>query len=345
MRIIQVIHSLTFGGAENQVILLSNGLKEKGHDILLCAPQNSWLEDQAKKYQIQFEHLRMRGIADILSYIKLHNLIKSFQADICHAHQVRPSQYVGWASKGTRAIPICTAHSTGVRKHMRSCKHIIGVSDAVLANLIKNNYPKEILTRIYNGVPKVTYYDRQKTREELGIDHTQFAIVSTGRFHPDKGFDLLIDIMDDLPNTIHLYLMGDETTEYGKSLTSQNHPRVHFLGYRSDVQQLLPAFDLYVAPSRREAFSLSLAEAEAAGLPIVASRVGGIPEVVSEEINGLLVPVNDKKAFSDSIKTLFTNKSLCKDFALAGQKRFKDHFTVENMVNETEALYERLLHS
>lgn len=345
MRIIQVIHSLTFGGAENQVLSLSIGLQKKGHAILLAAPKNSWLEKEAKNNGILFEHLRMSGVWDLLSYIKLHFLIRSFHADIVHGHQVRPSQYVGWATKGTKAISLSTAHSTNVRKHMRECHHIIGVSDAVIENLIQNNYDRKKLTRIYNGVKQISFLERQQVRNQFNISPNVFAVVLAGRFHRDKGFDLLIEVSKQLPDFIQFYFMGDHNNEYGHNLKqlAKDNNKIHFLGYQNNVPALLLGFDLYVAPSRREAFSLSLAEAESAALPIVASRVGGIPEVVSDGENGLLVPVNDVNAFADRILKFATNPRLCETMGKNGRLRYMQNFTVDLMVDQTESLYQKLL--
>ena len=345
MRILQVIRSLTFGGAENHVLSLLAGLRDRGHDVLLAAPANSWIGEQCEQNGLLVEHVPMIGIADLRSYWKLHRLIRSWHADIVHAHQVRPAQYVGIASLGTGAIPICTAHSTGVRKHMRRCRHIIGVSDAVVENLVNHRYPRQIITRIYNGVPDVVREERSMLRKELGIPEMQYAVVCAGRFHRDKGQDVLVEAIHFCPDHVHVYFAGDHNNDFGRVLKAKalENPRIHFLGYRNDVQRILPAFDLYAAPSRREAFSLSLAEAEAAQLPIVGSRVGGIPEVVRDGESGVLVPPADVGAFVDVIGKLSTDLAWGERLGREGRLRFEQNFTVDRMVAQTESLYAKLL--
>ncbi|MCL1886849.1 MAG: glycosyltransferase [Betaproteobacteria bacterium] len=345
MRILQVIRSLTFGGAENHVLSLLVGLRDRGHDVLLAAPANSWIGEQCEQSGLLVEYVPMRGIADLRSYWKLHRLIRSWRADIVHAHQVRPAQYVGIAAWSTDAIPICTAHSTGVYKHMRRCRHIIGVSDAVVENLINHRYPKQIITRIYNGVPDVVREERGVLRKELGIPETQYAVVCAGRFHRDKGQDVLIKAINFCPDNVHAYFLGDADNDFGRALRAETlgNPRIHFLGYRNDVQRILPAFDLYAAPSRREAFSLSLAEAEAAQLPIVGSRVGGIPEVVRDGESGILVPPNNIDALVDVIQKLSIDPVWGKRLGREGRLRFVQNFTVDRMIAQTESLYAKLL--
>lgn len=301
MRIIQVIRSMTFGGAENHVLSLSLGLREKGHEVLVAVPTGSWIDAQCRANRLPVETLPMRGIADIFSYWKLHRLIQRWRADIVHAHQVRPSQYVGIATLGTRAVPVSTVHSSTSNKHMRRCRHLIAVADAVKENLIRHHYPEERITRIYNGVLDVCGGgERSLLRRELHIPEGQFAVVMAGRFHRDKGQDWLVYAGKSLRDDIHFYFIGDTATPFGQEVFALvgKDARFHFLGYRPDVQRILPAFDLYAAPSRREAFSLALVEASAAQLPIVGMRVGGIPESVLDGETGLLVEAGNTVAFA-----------------------------------------------
>ena len=345
MRIIQVIRSLTFGGAENHVLSLSLGLRERGHDVLVVGPENSWISDQCAVHQLPMKPVLMRGIADLYSYWKLHRLIKSWKADIAHAHQVRPSQYIGISTIGTKAVPVSTVHSTSSSKHMRRCRHLIAVADAVEANLVKHHYPKEIITRIYNGVPDVMRGERALLRQELVIPEEQFAVVLAGRFHRDKGQDLLVEIARVCPENVHIYFLGDTETEFGHQVLtlSAGHPRIHFLGYRNDVQRILPAFDVYAAPSRREAFSLSLVEAGAAGLPVVGMQVGGIPEGVLNGETGILVAPGDISAFAAAIQRLSDDKAFSVKLGIQARQRYEREFTVEYMLEQTEQVYKKLL--
>ncbi|MDR1310709.1 MAG: glycosyltransferase [Burkholderiaceae bacterium] len=345
MRILQVIRSLTFGGAENHVLSLSRGLRERGHDVLLAAPSRSWIAEQCLRNQLPLEPISMRGVADLLSYWKLHRLIRRWRPDIVHAHQVRPSQYVGIAALGTPAIPVCTAHSTTASKHMRRCRHIIAVADAVVANLVRHHYSQDRITRIYNGVPDAARGERIALREELGIPDSLFAVVCAGRFEYDKGQDVLVSAIRACPDVVHSYFMGDTETSFGREVLTiaGGHPRVHFLGYRGDVQRILPAFDLYVSPSRREALSLSLAEASAARLPIVATRVGGTPEVVLDGETGLLVAADDADALGKAIRRLLSDVSLAVNMGSRARQRYEQVFTMGNMLAQTEAVYQNLL--
>jgi glycosyltransferase involved in cell wall biosynthesis len=179
----------------------------------------------------------------------------------------------------------------------------------------------------------------------LNIPEKQFAVVLAGRFHRDKGQDLLVEIGKLCPENIHIYFLGDAGTGFGHEVVAMagNHPRIHFLGYRNDVQRILPAFDLYAAPSRREAFSLALVEAAAASLPVIGMHVGGIPECVLNGKTGILVAPGDKSAFADAIQMLSSDSAFSDKLGMQARQRYEREFTVEHMLDQTERVYQKLL--
>jgi glycosyltransferase involved in cell wall biosynthesis len=345
MRILLLIRNMGFGGAENHVLALATELHKHGHEVLLACPENAWTSVRFRERGLETRHLAMRGLDDLFSYWKLRRLVRTWRPDIVHAHGVRPSQYASLALIGTGVPTISTAHSTGARKHMRRINHIIAVSDAVLQNLIQNGYAPEHLTRIYNGVPDVPPGDKAALRRELGIPDQQFALVCAARFNPQKGQEMLVEAVKRMPEYIHVYLMGDTGTDYGKRVVAaaNGFPRIHFCGYRDDVSRLLPAFDAAVSPSYTEAFSLSLAEAAAARLPVVATAVGGVPEVVIDGETGLLVPPNQPEAFADAVVKLASVPALSAELSRRSRERYEREFTVEKMTSSTTIIYQKII--
>jgi glycosyltransferase involved in cell wall biosynthesis len=161
----------------------------------------------------------------------------------------------------------------------------------------------------------------------------------------DKGQELLLQAMARWPADVHLYLIGDPDTEYGRLARQVPHDasRVHFLGYRKDVQRILPAFDIYALSSRREALPLSLVEAFAACLPVVATAVGGVPEIVLQDETGLLVPAGDAAALGKAVARLHDDPALRRALAARGRQYFEQNLTVERMVEQTLAVYTQAL--
>ena len=119
--------------------------------------------------------------------------------------------------------------------------------------------------------------------------------------------------------------------------------RVHFTGWVEDVTALLPALDIFVSSSRVEPFGLVMVEAMAAGLPVVATATGGALEIVENGVTGRLVPVGDWQALAEAVTSLLTNEEARRRMGELGHKRAREHFSLERMVSETEALYREVL--
>ena len=149
----------------------------------------------------------------------------------------------------------------------------------------------------------------------------------------------------------HLYLVGDPDTDYGRNVLTalSSQPalaaRVHSLGFRPDVPQLLPAFDAFALASRREALSIAVIEAFAAGLPVVATDVGGVPEIVRHEDTGLLVPTENANALAGGIHRLQADAPLRAHLVAQGGRLYREQLTAQSMLNHTLALYQRCLTS
>ncbi|HET8871125.1 MAG TPA: glycosyltransferase [Aquabacterium sp.] len=351
MRIVHVLHSHGYGGAENHALVLMKGQRAAGHEVLFAGPTDSWLGRACVDNGIPTLHLRMSGLFDLPSHFTLRRLLRRWHADVVHGHLVRGAQYAGLAGhRHQRPVAICTAHATTAAKHMERCAHIIAVSGAVQQNLLKHGYSRDGVSVIYNGMPDGPKVDRAAIRAELNIPADQLAIVNVGRFIHDKGQDLLVQAMTTLPcPEAHLYLIGDPDTDFGRAIQAQTKAggsgstRIHFLGYRSDVQRILPAFDLYALSSRREALGLSVIEAFSAQLPVVATRVGGVPEIVLHDDTGWLVDPESPEALTAGLAQLCHDPALRVKLGERGRRFYEARLTDRSMVEQTLLIYQRYL--
>ncbi|MCW5620730.1 MAG: glycosyltransferase [Burkholderiales bacterium] len=342
LRIVQVLHSHGYGGAEQHTLTLMEGLSGRGHDVLYAGPEDSWLAERCKSAGLPTCHLRMTGLYDFPSYLKLRRLCMDWRADVIHAHGVRGSKYSGLAHGP--AVPVCTAHATTARKHMGRCRRIIAVSNAVRSTLLQAGYNESRVALIHHGIADEAGGNRTALRRELQIGDEEFAVFNAGRFIRDKGQDLLVQAMRQMSRGT-LYLAGDPTTSFGLQVQKEaaGDRRIIFLGYRSDVRRLLPAFDVYISGSRREALGLALLEAAAAGLPIVATNVGGVPEVVRNGLNGILTPPEDGHALAQALAILAEDRRQASIMGQAGRREYLDRFTLANMISKTESVYAQAL--
>ena len=206
---------------------------------------------------------------------------------------------------------------------------------------------------IYNGVDieslRKRKVDRIQKRREIGVENECSLIVTAGRLVPVKGQTYLISaiaqVITEIPN-IRLVFLGDgelrgELSGQVKTLGLEKH--VLFLGMRSDVPEIISCGDLFVLPSVNEGFGVVLLEAMAMRCPIVATNVGGVPEVVLDGETGVLVPLKDPVQLARGIIQLLKDTSLALKMAECGYQRLKDCFDIRETVSKTEHLYKELL--
>lgn len=210
--------------------------------------------------------------------------------------------------------------------------------------------PDRVFT-VYNGIDVSLYEGRPNgaIRREFGIPPSAPLIGYIGRLHRQKGVEDLLVAMDSVTTRVpdsHLLVVGEG--ECGPFLAKQMRSRglsdaVLFTGTRHDVPQVLQDLDILVLPSLWEGLPNVILEAMASGLPVVATGVGGVPEIVVDNVTGFLVPPRQPEALSNAILRLVRDPDLRNRMGQAGRQRVQEHFSVDRMVMETEALYERLL--
>jgi glycosyltransferase involved in cell wall biosynthesis len=344
-----VLQSHICGGIEKHLLTVMRGLAGRGYRTAFAGPADSWLMDQVRAHRLSGYHLPMHGMFDLWSVLRLVALARRVGADLIHSHATRGARYARFAGALTGMPVVSTAHSTNAGKHFGGANRIIAVSNAVADFLASCGYDRERVLVIHNGVPDFRGVRSSRfLRAELGVPPDRFLIGLIGRFIRDKGQDSAIDALSRLSVPAHLALIGDHETAWGRDirLRSQSAPardRIHFVGFRDDVREQLADLDLLVAPSRREALSLALIEAASAGVPVVASRIGGTPEVVRDGETGILVAPQDPASLARAIETLITDPALRMRLGRAARRRYEDHFSLQPMLDATEEVYHSLL--
>lgn len=350
MNIVVLMHSHTLGGAERHVLSLLEGLRARGHQAHFAGPHNGWLGEQVLARGIPGLHLPMRGMYDALSALKLSRYLRRVQADVVHGHSMRGTRYAVWAGQRAGVPAIATAHSTTAGSWLLGAQHIIPVSAAVQASLLAQSYGGTVEEPVYPGVPDhgvLSPEQRRAQRALLGLKDDEQGLVILGRMVRDKGQDLAITALSQLRELpVRLFLYGDGKAEWITQLQQQVaaaglQDRVRFLGQQAEASRTIGAFDLFLQPSRREALSLSLLEASAQAMPIIASRVGGIPEVIRENETGRLVPVDDADALAQAIRQLLADRPGAERLGQQARQQFLRQFTVSAMLKRTEAIYAR----
>lgn len=351
LKVIFVLHSHHSGGAERHLLELMRSLSLLNVECIYAGPMDSWLGEQVQALEMRYLHIAYHGFFDLLSLTKLVRLVRRERADLLHGHLTRGAFYAGWASSLTTVPSIATAHSTNAGKHFGKAKRIIAVSEAVHRFLVECNYPLATLRMILNGVPDYTHLPPASTYSVLDTlsqpDTPVLAMVA--RLVPAKGHDIALHALSRLKNRKWLLVIaGQHDTKWGHEIQELTHKldlqnRVHFIGDHENVQDIYRFSDILLAPSRREAISLTLLEASSFSLPIVATDVGGIREAVINGETGLLVEEKDPVQLAQAVQTLLDDPNLGEILGKAGRQRYEKYFSSKTMTKKVYAIYKELV--
>jgi len=188
---------------------------------------------------------------------------------------------------------------------------------------------------------------RRKTRERLGVSDSEFLVGGVGRLEPVKGFTYFMDaarvLTGESPRVTFVHAGDGAQAEAFRKQAASMEGRIRFLGLRDDIPELMAAFDALVVPSLNEGMGRVIVEAGAAGTPVVASRVGGIPDIVQDGRTGFLVAPRDPRAIVESLRSLAANPAQARELGQNARAHIVPAFGVERMVMRIEALYEELM--
>lgn len=276
-------------------------------------------------------------------------LIRDYGIAVLHANSAAPTQWLAPAAWYTQCPLVVHLHAPYLARNrfvfgLHQADHLVGVSDYVLGELRTDGVAESRLSVIYNGIDETRFALKKNGdfRKFADVPEHVILIGAVGSLIHRKGFDLLIQALALLSSNYYLCLIGDgEDAERLQKLTCDLGvtDRVRFLGHFPDPSPLFHAADMLVMPSRQEAFGLVLLEAGICGLPAIASRVGGVPEVIIDQDTGLLVPPEDVNALADAITLLGSNRSLRHRLGENARARIHSQFSLVQMAAQFEKLY------
>jgi glycosyltransferase involved in cell wall biosynthesis len=209
--------------------------------------------------------------------------------------------------------------------------------------------PFDRISVVYNGIPIPHSYDGDNTRQYLGIGRDTILVGTIARLIPSKGIQHLLDAIPLVMRSykdIHFVVIGDGPYEemLKKKAIELGIENITFVGYVNTVWGYLDAIDIFVLPTLSEGLGISILEAMAMGKPVIASRVGGIPEIINHDDNGYLISPGDSGALAFAILYLAANPQVRKDYGQRGCRDVRAHFSVEKMVDATAKILERCTH-
>ncbi len=350
MKVLQLVTLSQWGGAQRVVLDYSEILRSAGYTVFISASPGGELEKRATSRGISFFPLRMeRKISpfrDLSALLELRKLTKKEDIRVLHAHSTK----AGFLARNpyVPGLKLFTAHGwcfTPGAPGGHYCKFaekiasffswkIICVSRFDLELALKAGIKGSKLLYIPNGIRDTVKF-ADPARSDL--------IVSVARFSPQKDYETLLLALSEL--SAEAWLAGEgPLLEKTKLLAKKMglSPRVNFKGFVEDVEGILARAGIFVLSSRWEGLPLSIIEAMRAGLPVVATDVGGVRELVKDGINGFLVPPRNPAALRDRLKELLQNPALREEMGRRGREIYLRDYTFERMKEAVLELYRSL---
>jgi glycosyltransferase involved in cell wall biosynthesis len=363
-RVIYLSHAFMVGGAEEMVLSLVRRLPERYEPMVVCIHDAGPIGEEIRRTGVRFEVLGLNpGLARPLDILKLRDFLIAADPTIVHTFLLTGSLYGRFAAM-MADVPVVIGTEVNIYENKRPSHALVEQwlmrrTDAVVASAesVKNFYVRQVdadpakVEVIYNAVDWSQLektLSRDQLRDAVGIPRQAMAAGIIARLTKQKAHPVLFEAMARTPAlaNLHLLVVGDgelrdELRQRCGALGLQD--RVHFVGARRDLGNILGAIDFFTMPSLWEGLPLSLVLAMGAGLPVVATRVAGIPEVVKHEISGLLVEPGDSAALGREMARLVDSADLRGSLGEQAREFVLPRFGFDHYVESITALYDRLI--
>jgi sugar transferase (PEP-CTERM/EpsH1 system associated) len=371
--IAHVIHHLWIGGLENGLVNLINRIPEERYrHAIICMDDFSDFRDRLQRNDVQVIAIHKKAGRDPAAKWRLFKLFRELKPDILHSRNLSGLDALLPAYLAGINHRIHGEHGRDVddldgsnrklqllrRLHRPLINHYIPLSKDLAYYLQKSvGVAASRITQIYNGVDTDKFTPASGDRPPLpagaGFADKDSVIIGTiGRFQSVKdpmnlaeGFIRLLENRPELTARARLVMIGDGPLREPvmRRLAEAGYGELVWApGSRNDVEAILPAFDLFVLPSLAEGISNTLLEAMACGLPVLATAVGGNPELVTDGESGTLIPAADSSAMATMLERYVRDKSLRLSQGKAGRKRVEEKFSITAMVDSYVRLYDNL---
>ncbi|KMY55634.1 glycosyl transferase [Bacillus sp. FJAT-27231] len=365
MKVLHFITGAETGGSRKHVITLLEQFAQD--EVTLAVMQEGPFAEEARQKGIRTEVFSQSSRYDLSILKKIVQFIQKEKFDILHTHGPRANLFGIYIKKKTGIQWVTTVHSdpaldfvkSGLKGRLfttlsmyaiRKMDAYFAVSERFKQNLVKLGIDASKIQTVYNGIHFTKETAQPIPRNELGVTDEDFVMAMVARLHPIKGHTIVFEAMKQIEEEKrpHLLLVGDgpikdELEKEVERLQLNSH--VHFLGFRSDVDQIYTASDLALLASYSESFPLALLEAANQHVPIVTTDVGGVKELVENGKTGWIVPVKSTAGYTEALRKAIE----CKDageLTEMGDKLYhfaSQHFSLEKLKKATKDLYTQLI--
>jgi len=362
-----ICSSSLLGGVETHILTFAKRLDKKRFNLNIVCPSEGNLTSRMRRLDIKPTIIDVRKKSNFRAIPQLIRIMKLQDIDIVQTYGLRAMFFGHLAAKLAKVkvtisdvqILLRARHKINRPKAMfffiinKSLSiftdTIIAASDAIKRDLVAYGHinPQKIVT-IYNAIDLYDFKTSQSSnriKEELKIGLDSHVVGIVARLVPEKAIDVFIKaalkVVNKIPQTTFLIVGDGPLRGILEGLVSKQGlcPNFIFTGFRTDVPNLISVFDVGVLSSIFEGFGYVILEYMAQGKPVVATGVGGIPEIVEDKETGLLVPAGNPELLAEAIISLLQDKDKAREMGLAGRAMVESKFSAEKMVEEFERLY------
>jgi L-malate glycosyltransferase len=364
MRVLHVVLSLWPGGTEQLVVELCRRSADHFQPVVCCLDdRGSWGTDLARRGTEVIALQRQPGFRPSLGY-QIARVAARYKASVLHCHHYSPFVYGRLAKLVRPGLQVIfTEHgrfNDGPPLARRKAVNpwlaripgpIYAVSAALRDHMLAEGYPADRVDVIHNGIdpgPAPNDFERQRARTALGVSDDTFLVGTAARLDPVKDLPTLITAFGSLhhahpPARLVIAGEGPERTRLEQQIAELGLASdITLLGHRDDVRKLMPGFDLYVNSSISEGISVTILEAMAACVPVIATRVGGNPEIVVDGTNGLLVSARSPLELAAAMGRVADTPALRQTFGREGRQTVERDFRIDQMVDRYAQVYRAL---
>jgi len=368
IRLLAFVTAFDTGGTERQLVALAKGLDRSRFDLRVACFQRSGTflpELEAQGIPVVDYPIRsLHGLRTVKELLRFARDLRRERTQILHTFNFYPNMFAIPAAR-LAGVPVIIAtlrdmgdlwtpmQRRAQRWVCRLSHRVVANADAVREQAVKEGYAPEKVCVIRNGLDLAKFSsapDHVLQRESLGLPpHVPVVAVFSRLNHRVKGIPCFLEAaarVAPVHRDVRFLVVGEGSLRAGLEAQAERlglGDRVRFSGFRSDIGAAMAAVSISVIPSQSEGLSNVLLESMAASLPVIATRVGGTPEVVENEQSGLLVPPRDPAALARAIGSLLSDPARAADLGRAGRGRVERLFQLGRMVGETEALYDGML--
>lgn len=360
MKVLHVESGMHLYGGALQVTFLLRGLRERGIDCALACPEGSAIA-QAAAPLARVCTMPMKGDLDLGLTGRLRQLIRAERPDVVHLHSRRGSDIWGAVAAHREGVPVVLSRRVDnpeqpwiARLKYRLYDHVVTISDGIRQVLLAEDVPAEKISCVLSAVDTTQYRPAPEHRawlqQEFKLPEASLTIGMVAQFIERKGHQTLLDALPEVVAAVpdvQVLLFGQGPLHEAIHTRVQGSPllRQHMQlpGFRRDLDRILPGLDVLAHPAFMEGLGVSLLQAAACGIPIVAGRAGGIPEIVRPGINGELIEPGDAPALARALIALLRDPGLRARYGQAGRAWVEQTFSIDTMVSGNLAVYHSVL--